>query len=92
LPGTLVPKGTKVTLIVGNGTGNEEVELPNLVGMPLEDALVYLSGLNLAKGTVKYVPDATEESGTIISQKPAFKNGATIHVGEMVDVWVAGEE
>ena len=32
-PGTLIPKGTKVTLIVSNGTGNEEIELPNLVGL-----------------------------------------------------------
>jgi beta-lactam-binding protein with PASTA domain len=92
LAGTLIPKGTKVTLIVGNGTGNDTLELPNLVGMSLDEADVVLSGLNLVKGTVKYVPDATEEAGTIISQKPAFKNGTTIHVGEMVDIWVAGEE
>lgn len=92
LAGTLIPKGTKVTLIVGNGTGNETVELPNLVGMPLEDATVYLSGLNLARGVIRYVPDATEEEGTIISQKPAFKSGEILHAGEMIDIWVAGEE
>jgi beta-lactam-binding protein with PASTA domain len=92
LAGTLIPKGTKITLIVGNGTGNEEVELPNLEGMSLDEATVLLSGLNLVKGAVKHMPDAAEEPGTIISQKPAFKSGTMIHVGEMVDIWVAGEE
>jgi beta-lactam-binding protein with PASTA domain len=92
LPGTLIPKGTKITLIVGNGTGNEEIPLPNVVGVPLDEALTLIGGLNLVKGVVKYVPDATEEAGTIISQKPTFKDGATIHVGEMIDIWVAGDE
>lgn len=92
LTNTLIPKGTKITLIVGNGTGNEEVELPNLVGMSMDEAEILLSGLNLAKGNIQYMPNATEEAGTIISQKPAFKSGATIHVGETVDIWVAGEE
>ncbi len=90
--GTLIPKGTKVTLIVSNGTGNEEIELPNLVGLTLDVASVLLSGSNLVTGSVKYVPHAKEPQGTIISQKPAFKEGSTIHVGEMIDIWVAGEE
>lgn len=90
--GTLIPKGTKVTLIVGNGTGNEEIELPNLVGTTLDEASVLLSGSNLVVGSIKYMPEAKEEEGTIISQKPAFKEGAKIHVGEVVDIWIAGPE
>jgi eukaryotic-like serine/threonine-protein kinase len=91
-PGTLIPKGTKVSLVVSNGTGNEEIELPNLVGLTLDEAGVLLSGSNLVTGSVKYMPNATEPAGTIISQKPTFKDGATIHVGEMIDIWVAGDE
>ena len=90
--GTLIPKGTKVSLVVSNGTGNEEIELPNLVGLTLDEAGVLLSGSNLVTGSIKYMPNASEAEGTIISQKPTFKDGVTIHVGEMIDIWVAGNE
>jgi beta-lactam-binding protein with PASTA domain len=90
--GDFIPKGTKVTLYVSNGTGNEEIELPNLKGLSLDEAKVLLSGSNLVLGVVKYDASSNEKEGTIISQKPTFTTGAKIHVGDMVDIWVAGEE
>ncbi|MDI9862468.1 MULTISPECIES: PASTA domain-containing protein [Bacteroidota] len=87
--GTLIAKGSKVTLIVGNGTGNVELEIPCLIGKPLDEAIIIISGSGLQKGTVIYDPDSTEPAGTVIRQNPACEDGK-IKAGEMIDLWVAG--
>ena len=45
-PGEKVPVGTKVRLVVGFGRGTEQVEVPSVIGLTLQDArslTVYLS-------------------------------------------------
>ncbi len=87
--GSLIPKGSKVTLIVGNGTGNAEIEIPCVVGKPYDEAILIITGSGLQKGTVIYVPEASEAAGTVIRQNPSCEEGE-IKVGEIIDLWVAG--
>ncbi len=86
--GAPISKGTKVTLMVGNGTGNEEKEIPDLIGMPLDEARVLLAGTGLSISE-KADPESTEPEGTVIRQKPSA--GEKLKIGEIVDVWVAGQ-
>jgi beta-lactam-binding protein with PASTA domain len=86
--GTPVAKGTKVTLLIGNGTGTEEKEVPELIGMPLDEARVLLAGIGLTISE-KSDPESPEPDGTVTRQKPAA--GEKLKSGEIVDVWVAGQ-
>lgn len=87
-PGTLVPKGSKIDLLVGNGIGNTEMDVPSLVGRSLDEAEITIRGSDLIRGTLiyEYVPGTSP--GTVLRQRP--EAGGKIRVGEIIDLWVAG--
>jgi beta-lactam-binding protein with PASTA domain len=87
----LVPKGSKINLVVGDGLGNVEMEIPDLVGKTIEEAKLILAGSNLNFTVIQYDPAAVEPPGTIIRQNPASGEGNKIRVGDIIDLWVAGE-
>ena len=85
--GKYVPKGSKIDLSVGDGAGGEEVAVPSLVGMALDEAknLLLEKGLNI--GLEQIDSDTKEIEGTITKQKP--DKGTPLKSGGMVDIWVA---
>ena len=89
-PGTYIPKGTMIDLTVGNGTENEEVEVPDVTGLSLEDARTRLAESGLAVGSVRPDPNSSERAGTIVRQNPAGNSGRVLKAGEEVSLWVAG--
>jgi beta-lactam-binding protein with PASTA domain len=88
--GELIAKGTKIDLMVGDGLSNRELDVPDLAGMPLDEALELLQGSNLQKGTVIYEEKAGTTPNSIIRQKP--EPGSKIREGDMIDIWVSGKE
>ena len=62
-PGDKLPVGTMVRLVVGFGRGTEEVEVPSVLGLTLQDARSLLLGSHLIVGAVTY--DAPEEEGVV---------------------------
>ena len=91
-PGDPVAKGSTVDLVVGDGEGNTEFELPNVVGMPVDEASVLLVGQGLQIGSINYVQMAGKPQGAVVRQRPEAGNGAMIRVGQLVDIWVNGQE
>jgi beta-lactam-binding protein with PASTA domain len=89
-PGTLIAKGSKVTLVVGNGTGDVEMDVPCVIGQSIDEAQLVIKGSGLQIGTIIYDVNATEPQGTVFKQNPNCDEGAKIRAGEMVDLWVAG--
>ncbi len=87
-PGTRISKGTKIDLVIGDGLGNRELEVPDLAGMPLDEALTLLQGSGLQKGTVVTEENPGLEPGRVSRQKP--ESGTKIREGDVVDIWVSG--
>ncbi|CAH0995738.1 hypothetical protein EMA8858_01863 [Emticicia aquatica] len=89
-PGTLIPKGSTVVFVVGDGLGNQMVEVPNLVGMAADEAEILISGQNLvlSKRYVGVVDGFAD--GTIVKQRPSAE-GNKIHIGDVIDVEIAGD-
>lgn len=90
LPGTPIAKGSVVDLEVGDGLGNTKFPVPDVTGMPLDEAKMVLKGSNLQVGTILSVDDPEKEVGTVVRQNPAARSGASIRVGEIVDLWIVG--
>ena len=88
--GVEVAKGQLIELEVGNGVGNSQMLVPDLVGMPIEEAEQYLMGINLLTGAIHYVDTTGVELGTVIRQYPKREPGATIRQGDVVELWVSG--
>jgi beta-lactam-binding protein with PASTA domain len=84
--GTLITKGAKIDLVAGAGLGKEMVEIPQVVGMTLENAKLLLFSAGIKPGNTTYTYVADQTPGTILRQIPdAGKKGS---VGENVDLWL----
>ncbi|WP_448518337.1 PASTA domain-containing protein [Rhodoflexus sp.] len=90
--GFLLPKGSKIDLEVGDGLGNTQFDLPNLVGKPLAEVQFLLRGMGLDAGNIIYEPGSGRELGIVIRQKPAYEPGKRVKTGEVIDLWVTGNE
>lgn len=88
--GTAIPKGSKIDLVVGDGLSNQELEVPDVVGMPLDEALLVLQGSNLQKGSVIKESKPGVAQNVVTRQKP--EAGKKIREGDVVDIWVNGNE
>lgn len=69
--GQPIPKGNKIDLVLGNGMGESEVYIPDLVGYTLDEAIFSLKGASLTLGTVRYMgPVVDSTSAKVVSQTP----------------------
>ena len=88
-PGSLIAKGTKVDLILGNGLGDTKITIPDLTGLTYIEAvnLIQLKELSLgtvvANGTINDSADAF-----VFKQFPTAGNEKTVNLGSMVDIWI----
>ncbi len=73
--GILIPKGTKINLIVGDGLGEREFPMPDLVMMPLDEAEFVIKGHELVRGNIRYDYTSNREIGTVLSQNPSTHIG-----------------
>jgi eukaryotic-like serine/threonine-protein kinase len=71
-PGTKIPKGSKVDLVIGNGAGASEVDIPDLVNQDIDAAKFAIKGAGLAIGTITYEGSITDSSNLVVTaQFPA---------------------
>ncbi|EKB50461.1 PASTA domain-containing protein [Cecembia lonarensis] len=82
-----IPKGSQIDLVIGDGLGNQILDVPNLIGMDEIDAEFLILGSGLRLGRINYVETDTVPSGIIIRQIPP--PGAEMKTGEPVDVWIS---
>lgn len=85
--GEEIPKGSRLTLVVGDGYGNQRIDMPNVVGMDYDEADILLTGLGLIVGNVTY-ETSTKPEGAVISQSPS--SGEKIKIGAPVNLKVSG--
>ncbi len=70
--GDALPTGSRINLTLGDGRGNEDVELPNVMGFPLDEAKFSLRGSMLNVGTIYYEGVITDSANAVvIGQFPA---------------------
>jgi eukaryotic-like serine/threonine-protein kinase len=82
-----IPKGSQIDLVVGDGLGNQILDVPNLTGMDDIDAEFLIIGSGLRMGRINYVETDSVPSGVIIKQMPP--PGATVKTGEPIDLWIS---
>jgi beta-lactam-binding protein with PASTA domain len=93
-PGTKIPMGSGVVLVIGIGTGSEELDVPDLFGVTLAEAKSILesSGFNL--GTI--TPPGADNNQYVYRQAPDHltTTGSVrrIRQGQLVDLWVQAEK
>lgn len=90
--GTMVPKGSKIDLVLGMGLSNQKTQVPNLDHYTLERAKnrILRSALNI--GAIIYdesIEDATDSTeAKVWRQYPSFKENKMIRLGSSLDLWL----
>lgn len=70
--GQKIPKGSRIDLVLGNGFGASEVELPTLVGLTLSEAMFSIKGASLTVGDLTYEGVVKDSASAVIKhQYPA---------------------
>ena len=90
--GFMVPKGTAISLKVGNGLGRAIIDVPDLLGRPIDEVEELLIGLGLKLGKTTFVSDPSIKVGHIKKQYPESGSGRRLRVGNKVDIWVVDRE
>jgi beta-lactam-binding protein with PASTA domain len=87
--GTLVPKGSRVALVVNQGGNQDTVAMPNLVGAQLPDAQKQLEDMGLEMGVIIRQQAKDLLPGTVLEQSEP--TGTQVHRGAVIDLVVADE-
>ena len=82
-----IPKGSQIDLVVGDGLGNQILEVPSLTGLDEIDAEFLIIGSGLRMGNINYVETDSVAPGIIIRQMPPA--GVSVKTGEPIEIWIS---
>lgn len=90
-PGTKIPKGSRLDLVLGNGEGASEVDIPELVGLDLDAAKFAIRGAGLTIGIITYEGAVTDSTTvTVVSQSPMKSDSLTqTSIGTRINLTVS---
>ncbi len=96
-PGTKVNMGSAISLVLGSGVGEAELNVPDLVGMTVSEARLYLSNKNININTILANESISDTaSAYIVKQSPLpFSTlgpgqivANKIRPGQLMDIWI----
>jgi len=88
--GSKLPKGTTVDIVLGDGIGGEEINVPYLLGLTLQEATFTLQGRGINIGAIVMQQGTVDSLQSLVyKQIPAHSPGKKIRIGESLDLFVA---
>jgi serine/threonine-protein kinase len=80
--------GDYINIVVSDGTGKEEAEVPYLIGKDLETAKQLITDAGFTVGEITYGESTEYELGQVTKQQ--YEAGAMLAKGSTIDIKVAG--
>lgn len=68
-PGTKIPMGSRITLVLGSGLGQDEFAVPDLIGLTYGEAKTILEGNGLGIGAVVFDNDVRDSINAYVYQQ-----------------------
>jgi beta-lactam-binding protein with PASTA domain len=92
-PGTFVPKGSRIELIVAQGQTGETTVMPNLMGLTISQARERLTNLTITLSVTcdDCKTEAEIERAIIYKQSPEGGDNAVIMAGTTATVWASSK-
>lgn len=94
-PGESLPKGSRIDLVLGDGKGNEQVDIPSLIGLTKDEALFALkNGAMLTLGTITYEGDITDTANAVIIRQEPFLTDSVskVKIGTPVNITLSNKK
>lgn len=84
-----LPKGSVVDLILGDGLGMLDVEIPDLIGLTVMEAMAVLEAVQLSVGQIKTEKGVVDQlSAYVYYQQPEFGSAVKMAPGDPVNLFV----
>lgn len=94
-PGTKIRKGSVISLVLGDGIGNQEFSVPIITGMTFCDAKAELESMGLSVGAIVLNGVTDTCNAFIFKQTPGRyddeKRILRIRSGQTIDVWLQSD-
>lgn len=96
-PGTKVNMGSAISLVLGSGIGEAELNVPDLVGMTVSEARLYLSNKNINISTIIANEPISDTANAYVSKQsplpfstlaPGQIVANKIRPGQLMDIWI----
>lgn len=85
--GDQLPKGSALSIVLGDGKGASEVDLPEVAGLTLPEAIMALKGSSLSVGNITYEGTITDSTAArVIKQYPTVDSLSKVSIGSKVDL------
>ena len=99
--GTKIPIGSVISFVLGSGVGGGEINVPNLIGMTLDEARTYLSTMGITIGSVMAMGAIKDSASSfVVRQMPEILTDSIgaeglrvpnkIKQGQMIDIYISG--
>lgn len=91
-PGTKIPKGTFVTLIVGKGNNPGQVPVPFIIGEKMQAAhyALHMASLNVGK---EYFLDGNDTAhARVYKTDPSELSNSLMNAGDSITIWYRSDE
>ena len=99
-PGQKVPIGTIINLVLGSGIAGDELDVPDLVGLTLDQARATLTGMNINIGSIIAAGSVRDSSTAfVIGQNPPLWSDVPgidgnpaknkIRSGQLIDLYIS---
>jgi beta-lactam-binding protein with PASTA domain len=88
--GDKLPKGSFVDLVLGDGAGANEVDIPDLLNQDLDAARFAIRGAGLTIGTITYEGSITDSTNLIVSSQFPMRTDSTskTSIGTRINITV----
>ena len=92
-PGTKLPMGTPISLVLGSGLSDIDMSVPDLFGMTYSEAASYLAAAGISFGAKVLDPDVKDTITAFIYRQSPDRSSEDnrvnrIRPGQMIDVWL----
>ena len=89
----MLDKGSVIDLELGDGLGKTSFQVPDLIGLTYDEAMVVLKGSALNIGSVVFENDVKDSTNAIVDkQNPVAEPGANISQGQTIDIFLKKDE
>lgn len=92
--GQTIPVGSRINLVLGDGRGNEEVDIPQLTGLTIDEAKFSLKGSALTLGNIIYEGAITDSANAVIvKQDPSPVDSLTkVAIGTKINITLSNKQ
>jgi beta-lactam-binding protein with PASTA domain len=88
--GAKIPKGSKIDLILGNGMGAGEVDIPDVVNEDLDAAKFAIRGAGLTLGIITYEGAISDSANVVVTAQSPMKtdSASQVSIGTPINLTV----